>query len=46
LKSQIDVTIDGKDLKIETKRPSGPGGQNAQKTNSAVRITHLPTGED
>jgi peptide chain release factor 2 len=40
----IDVTIDPDDLKVEAFRSSGPGGQHMQKTSSAVRITHLPTG--
>jgi peptide chain release factor 2 len=41
---KVDVKINPEDLKIETFRSSGPGGQHMQKTSSAVRITHLPTG--
>jgi len=41
---QIDIEIAPEDLKIETYRSSGPGGQHMQKTSSAVRITHVPTG--
>jgi peptide chain release factor 2 len=40
----IDLKIEPDDLKIDTYRSSGPGGQHMQKTSSAVRITHLPTG--
>jgi len=40
----IDVSINPDDLRIEAFRSSGPGGQHMQKTSSAVRITHLPTG--
>jgi peptide chain release factor 2 len=41
---EIDIKISPADLKIDTFRSSGPGGQHMQKTSSAVRITHLPTG--
>ena len=40
----IDLQIAPDDIKVETFRSSGPGGQHMQKTSSAVRITHLPTG--
>ena len=40
----IDVKIEPDDLKIDVFRSSGPGGQHMQKTSSAVRLTHLPTG--
>ncbi len=39
-----EIVIAGDDLKIEAFRSSGPGGQHMQKTSSAVRITHLPSG--
>ncbi|MFH1638819.1 MAG: peptide chain release factor 2 [Chloroflexota bacterium] len=43
--SDVDIKIGPDDLKIEAFRSSGPGGQNMQKTSTAVRITYLPTGQ-
>ncbi|HET6477657.1 MAG TPA: peptide chain release factor 2 [Dehalococcoidales bacterium] len=43
-KADVDIEIGPEDLKVETFRSSGPGGQHMQKTSSAVRLTHLTTG--
>ena len=42
--ADVDIKIALDDLKVDTFRSSGPGGQHMQKTSSAVRLTHLPTG--
>ncbi|OGO41251.1 MAG: peptide chain release factor 2, partial [Chloroflexi bacterium RBG_16_58_8] len=42
--SDVELDISPEDIKVDTFRSSGPGGQHMQKTSSAVRLTHLPTG--
>ena len=41
---QVDIDIDPKDIRVDVYRSSGAGGQHINKTSSAVRMTHLPTG--
>ena len=41
---EIDVEVRDEDIRIDTYRSSGAGGQHINKTSSAIRITHMPTG--
>jgi peptide chain release factor 2 len=44
IQGNIDIDINEKDLKVDTYRASGAGGQHVQKNGTAIRITHIPTG--
>lgn len=44
IEEDIDIEINDDDIRVDTYRSSGAGGQHINKTSSAIRITHLPTG--